>query len=141
MEIPTWVLALYPLLNQEKGLVSQGKSTLGSGRGEGATGKQGGAGGDMAQLQPREVSPGSLNNVTHRQAGTKTTVVTHTHTQHITGGGQAHRLQLGRWALVAALSEDWCWRGRGGGHTSSRLLLGKDLLPKWPVFLSINICI
>lgn len=99
----------------------------------------------MVQLQPRKVSPGSLNNVTHRQAGTKTTVVTHTHTQYITGGGQAHRLQLGRRTLVAAMrtgvGEGGCGAGQGGAHTSSRLLLGKDLLPKWPVFLSISICI
>lgn len=97
----------------------------------------------MAQHPPRKVSPGSLKyNIIHKQAATETTVIKHTH-RHVTGGGRDRRLRAGEAGvscIIKLWTVFWGWGG-GRGHTRSWLLLGKDLLLRWPVFLSINICI
>ena len=108
----------------------------------GATGEQGGANGAMTQPLPGKVSPGSLKyNITHKQAATETTVIKHTQTHH----RRWTRPQAGgREAGVSCISKLWAvfrGQGRSRGHTCSWLLLGKDVLPKWPAFLSINISI
>lgn len=61
----------------------KGKSRLPGVRddGGGGTGEQGGADGAMTQPLLGKVSPGSLKyNITHKQAATETTVITHTDT-------------------------------------------------------------